>query len=248
MAAVTRSARLGVLVTRITYRNVAHLAKIVATLDVLSGGRAICGLGAAWFEKEHRAYGWPFPPLKERFALLEDALQLMPLMWGPGTPSFEGRAISVPECICYPRPIQEPRIPIMVGGSGERRTLRLVARYADACNLFGDAATVRRKHDVLERHCHDLGRNVAEIEVTQLSSALVGATRNDVEAAVERLRPARMSTDAFAARTNAGTVEDQVGRFRMLAEAGVHTAIVNLPDLGTTEPVERFSEIIAAFS
>src|SRR5207237_256820 len=148
----------------------AHLAKIVATLDVVSGGRAVCGIGAAWFEKEHRAYGWRFPPLKERFALLEDALQVLPLMWGPGAPSFEGRVISVPECTCYPRPLQE-HLPIMVGGSGERRTLRLVAQYADACNLFGDPPTVRHKLEVLGRHCDELGRNIDEIDVTQLSTA-----------------------------------------------------------------------------
>ena len=137
LAGVTGRVTLGTLVTGITYRNLAHLAKIVATLDVLSGGRAVCGLGAAWFEREHRLYGWDFPPRRERYALLEDALELLPLMWGPGAPRFEGRTVTVDEAICYPRPLQE-RIPILVGGSGERRTLRLVARHADACNLFGD--------------------------------------------------------------------------------------------------------------
>src|SRR5829696_2891856 len=138
--------------TGVTYRNIAHLAKLVATLDVLSGGRALCGVGAAWFEREHRLYGWDFPPLRERFARLEDALELLPLMWGPGSPRFEGRTITVSEATCYPRPLQE-RIPILVGGSGERRTLRLVARHADACNLFGDPERVRRKVAVLREHC-----------------------------------------------------------------------------------------------
>lgn len=118
----------------ITYRNVAQLAKIVATLDVLSGGRATCGLGAAWFEREHRLYGYDFPPLAQRYELLEDALRLLPLMWGPGAPAFSGHRIEVPEAVCYPRPLQA-RIPILVGGGGERRTLRLVAEHADACNL-----------------------------------------------------------------------------------------------------------------
>ena len=124
------------MVTGITYRNLAHLAKIVATLDVVSAGRP-WRLGAAWFEREHELYGWEFPPLRERFARLEDALELLPLMWGPGSPRFEGRTTTVAEATCYPRPLQE-HIPILVGGSGERRTLRLVARHADACNLFGD--------------------------------------------------------------------------------------------------------------
>src|SRR3954469_23344643 len=131
LAGVTERIRLGTLVTGITYRNVAHLAKIVATLDVLSAGRAACGIGAAWFEREHRRYGWDFPPLRERFARPEDALELLPLMGGPGAPRFEGRTTVVEEATCYPRPLQE-RIPILVGGSGEQRTLRLVPPHADA--------------------------------------------------------------------------------------------------------------------
>lgn len=121
--------------TAITFRNVSHLAKIVATLDVLSGGRAACGLGAAWFAREHDAYGWPLPPAPARFALLEDALRLLPLLWGPGTPPFEGEVLGRRETLCYPRPIQE-HVPILVGGGGERRTLRLAARHADACNVM----------------------------------------------------------------------------------------------------------------
>ena len=171
LAGVTSRVTLGTMVTGVTYRNVAHLAKIAATLDVLSGGRAVCGLGAAWFEAEHKAYGFDFPPVRQRFRLLEDALQLLPVMWGPGAPAFKGQVIEVPEAICYPRPIQE-RIPILVGGGGEKRTLRLVARYADACNLFGDAATVRHKLEVLHRHCADVGRDPSEIRVTHLSVGL----------------------------------------------------------------------------
>src|SRR5690606_30785450 len=133
LAAATQRVRLGTLVTGITYRNIAILAKQLATLDVLSGGRAIAGLGAGWFEREHQLYDVAFPPLAERYARLRDALELLPLMWGRGTPPFEGRTTAVAETICYPRPVQE-RIPIMVGGSGERTTLRLVARHADPCN------------------------------------------------------------------------------------------------------------------
>ena len=120
LAGVTERIRLGTLVTGITYRNLAHLAKIVATLDVLSGGRAMCGLGTAWFEREHELYGWGLPPRADRYARLEDALELLPLMWGKGAPRFEGRTITVEEAVCYPRPLQE-RIPILVGGSGERK-------------------------------------------------------------------------------------------------------------------------------
>src|SRR5205814_5826577 len=125
-------------------------------------------------------------PLRERFALLEDALELLPLMWGPGSPPFEGRTLSVSETVCYPRPFQE-HVPILVGGAGERRTLRLVAQHADACNLFGDPATVRHKVEVLHRHCAELGRDPSEIEVTHLSTALVAPDRPALAAVIDRL-------------------------------------------------------------
>jgi F420-dependent oxidoreductase-like protein len=216
LAGRTRTIRLGTLCTGITYRNIAALGKIVATLDVLSGGRAMAGLGIGWFEREHRLYGWDFPPRGQRYAMLEDALRLLPLLWGKGSPRFEGSTISVPEAICYPRPLQD-RIPILVGGSGERRTLRLVAEYADAANLFGDAATVRHKVEVLHRHCAEVGRNPAEIRVTNLSTVDTGVT-----------------------------VDDHVGRYRDFAESGVHEAIVSLPDL-VDGGIDRFAPVIAAF-
>jgi F420-dependent oxidoreductase-like protein len=228
LAASTSTARLGALCTGITYRNVAALGKIVATLDVLSGGRAIAGLGIGWFEREHRLYGWDFPPRGTRYAMLEDALELLPLLWGKGSPPFEGRTTTVPEAICYPRPLQE-RVPILVGGSGEQRTLRLVARYADACNLFGDAATVRHKVEVLHRHCADLDRDPAEVTVSHLTQAHV------IEAGDDRPTAA------------AGTVDEQVGRFRDYAEAGVQTAIVSLDDVAAGG-IARFAPVIAAFT
>ena len=213
LAGVTSTMKLGTLVTGITYRNIAHLGKIVATLDVLSHGRAICGVGAAWFKREHELYGWEFPPNARRYALLEDALRLLPLMWGPGSPPFEGTTIAVPEAICYPRPVQE-HVPIMVGGGGERKTLKLVAQYADACNVFGDAATVRHKVDVLHKHCATVDRDPTDITVTQLS------VPGDV------------------------SVEEQIGRYRELAEAGVQMAIVGLTQVAA---IEQFAPVIAAF-
>lgn len=245
LAGRTSTIRLGTLVTGVTYRNLAHLAKIVATLDVVSGGRAICGLGAGWFEREHKLYGWEFPPLQARYARLEDALELLPLMWGSGTPRYGGRTITIPETICYPRPLQA-RIPILVGGSGEKVTLRLVARHANACNLFGDPATIRRKLGILGSHCFDEGRTLAAITVTNLSTVLVGRWRDDVDRAVQRLRPRSASPEDFATRVSAGTVEDQIGRFRAYAEAGVQTAIVNMPDVDVAS-VECFADVIAAF-
>jgi F420-dependent oxidoreductase-like protein len=228
LAGVTEQIRLGTLVTGITYRNIAHLAKIVSTLDVLSGGRAVCGLGAAWYEREHKLYGWEFPPLRERYKLLEDALELLPLMWGRGSPPFKGRTLEVSETICYPRPLQE-HLPILVGGSGERRTLRLVARHADACNLVGDPDTVAHKLTVLHEHCATEGRDPAAIEVTHFAPARL------VEAGQERPGP------------EAGTVAEHIGRYRELAEAGVQTAIVGLGDLEGAAQVRGFADVIAAF-
>ncbi len=211
-----------------SYRNIAQLGKQVATLDVLSGGRAFCGLGAGWYEREHRLYGWDLPPVARRYELLEDALELFPKLWGPGAPAFTGRTTTVPEAICYPRPLQE-RIPILVGGSGERRTLRLVARHADACNLFGEPDVVRRKVGVLHEHCRAEERDPAGITVTQLSSAAVLAPGGERYAA------------------HVGTVEEQVGRFRELADAGVQQVFVALDEDGSTEQLERFAPVIETF-
>jgi F420-dependent oxidoreductase-like protein len=240
LAACTQRVRLGTLVTGVTYRNVAHLAKIVATLDVLSGGRAVCGLGLGWFAAEHQAYGWPFPPVAGRYALLEDALELLPLMWGPGSPAFGGRTLDVPEALCYPRPLQE-HVPVILGGGGERRTLRLAAKYADAANVMGDLKTVRRKAGVLAAHCRDTGRPVA---LTHLSTVLVGASDRDVARQVDALRPRGRSAAAYADHVNAGTVADQVGRFRELADAGVSEVMVRVVG---TDSLAAMAEVIAEF-
>jgi F420-dependent oxidoreductase-like protein len=232
LAAATSTIRLGPLVTGITYRNLAHVAKIVATLDVLSGGRSFCGLGAAWYGREHELYGWEFPPVRRRYELLEDALELLPLMWGKGTPNYAGRTVSTPAAVCYPRPLQE-RIPILVGGSGERTTLRLVARHADACNLFGEADTVRRKVEILHRHCEMEGRDPSTVAVTHLSeAAILGGSA----AAGERYADV------------VGTTEEQIGRYRALAAAGVQEAIVALHLDGTRDQVDAFAPVVEAFA
>jgi len=245
LAARTRAARLGVLVTGVTLRNPAHLAKIVATADVLSGGRVICGLGAAWWEHEHRVFGWRFPPVAERFELLEDALRLLPIMWGPGSPPFEGKHLTVSETLCYPRPIQD-HVPILVGGSGERRTLRLAARYGDACNVTGRPETVEHKIAVLHRHCAEVGRDPSEVRVSHLSTAVTARSGRELDAVVERLRPRTVAPELVLDRLGAGTVADQIGRYEALAASGVHTAIVAMPDVATPGQLECFGEVIAA--
>jgi F420-dependent oxidoreductase-like protein len=169
VAAKTERLRLGTLVTGVTYRHPGLLAKTVTTLDVLSGGRAFLGIGAAWYEREHRALGVPFPPVGERFERLEEALQICLQMWSDDDGPYDGRHYQLAETICSPRPVQEPRPPILIGGGGERKTLRLVARYADACNLFAAAPEdIRRKLGVLRAHCDAEGRDYDSIRKTIL--------------------------------------------------------------------------------
>ena len=170
LAAHTRETSLSLLVTGVTYRHPGLLAKIVATLDVLSGGRAQLGLGAAWYEREHLALGVPFPPVAERFERLEETLQICRQMWSDDDGPYEGHHYRLAETICSPRPIQKPRPPVLIGGGGERKTLRLVARYADACNLFSSGTDqVAHKLDVLKRHCDAEGRDYDTIDKTMLA-------------------------------------------------------------------------------
>ncbi|QQS25561.1 MAG: LLM class F420-dependent oxidoreductase [Actinomycetota bacterium] len=170
LAGRTERMRLGLLVTGVTYRHPGLLAKIVTTLDVLSGGRAQLGIGAAWYEREHRGLGVAFPPVAERFERLEETLQICLQMWSDNDGPYEGRHYQLAETICSPPPISSPRPRILVGGGGERKTLRLVARYADACNLFAASPDeVAGKLAVLDRHCEAEGREPAAIERTLLA-------------------------------------------------------------------------------
>jgi F420-dependent oxidoreductase-like protein len=168
LAAHTTSVRLGTLVTGVTYRHPGLLAKIATTLDVLSGGRATLGIGAAWYEREHLGLGVPYPSLTERYERLDETLRICLQMWDPeNTGPFEGRHYRLAETRCTPPPVSTPRPEIMIGGGGEKKTLRLVARYADACNLFASSPTdVAHKLDVLRAHCDDLGRDYAQIRKT----------------------------------------------------------------------------------
>jgi F420-dependent oxidoreductase-like protein len=168
-AGVTERVQLGLLVGGVTYRHPGLLAKIVTTLDVLSGGRAWLGLGAAWYDREHEGLGVPFPPTAERFERLEETLQVVRQMWSEDDGAFEGTHYRLAETINLPRPVRG-RVPVMIGGGGERKTLRLVARYADACNLFSSLGVdgLRQKLEVLREHCAAVGRDYDEIEKTLL--------------------------------------------------------------------------------
>ncbi|HEX4473027.1 MAG TPA: LLM class F420-dependent oxidoreductase [Nocardioides sp.] len=171
LAGQTSRLELGLLVTGVTYRHPGLLAKIVTTLDVLSEGRAMFGIGAAWYEREHRGLGVPFPATKERFERLEETLQIVKQAWNGGG-SYDGRHYQLAELTLVPQPLRPGGPRVMIGGSGERKTLRLVATYADACNLFGtDPDGVRHKLDVLRGHCDDVGRDYDSIAKTMIASA-----------------------------------------------------------------------------
>ena len=213
IAANTRKARLGTMVTGVTYRHPGILVKQVTTLDVLSGGRAWLGIGAAWFEREHDGLGVRFPPLKERFERLEEVLQITLKMWDPDDNGpFEGKHYRLAETLNSPQALTRPHPPILIGGSGERKTLHLVARYADACNLFGDADTVRHKLEVLRHHCRAVGRDYEEIEKTVLFVFNPGPNGENV-----------------------GQVVEQLSR---LAEAGAQTVIGAVAGVENLKPLE----------
>jgi F420-dependent oxidoreductase-like protein len=182
MAANSERARLGLMVGGIHYRLPGLWIKAATTLDVLSGGRAWFGIGAAWNEEESVALGFPFPPLRERFEMLEETLQMAHAMWSGGSGSGEshaGRHFVASRLLNSPQAISRPRIPIMIGGGGERKTLRLVAQYGDACNVFGDAERIAHKYAVLREHCDRLGRSYDEIERSTLQSVDLTATSTD---------------------------------------------------------------------
>ena len=170
LAAHTSRVELQLLVTGVTYRNPGILAKIVSTLDVLSGGRAVLGIGAAWNEREHRGLGVPFPPLRDRFEMLEEALQVVRQMWSEDNGPYQGKHFRLEETLCSPQPLRRP--PVMVGGTGERKALRIVARYADACNIFAGGEQgpgwVAGKLDTLRAHCADVGSDYDAIKKTIL--------------------------------------------------------------------------------
>ena len=223
LAGVTKHVKLGTLVTGVHYRHPGILVKTVTTLDVLSGGRAYLGIGAGWNEQESRGLGVPFPPLKDRFEQLEEALQIAHQMWKGDRSAFNGAHYQLADPLNSPQPLAQPHPPIMIGGGGEQKTLRLVAQYGDACNLFarmGDDV-LRKKLDVLRGHCETLGRDYNAIERTALNTV--------------NLAPAGTSA------------ADVIAECKSLAALGIQHVIFNMPNVHDLTPLETFGrEIIPA--
>jgi len=244
LAGLTPGLRLGTLVTPVTFRAPGILAKTVATLDALTGGRAFCGIGAGWWDREHAAFGLPFPPAATRLDQLEAAIETMRALWQPGTKPYRGTRVTLPETTCYPRPVSH--VPVIVGGGGERRTLQVAARLGDGCNLPASLDVLDHKLAVLREHCREAGRDPAEVQVTVLDIPVIGEDRGHAAAIVEKLR-GRTPAAAFARRHHSGTAADHIGRYRLLAERGVATVFVSLPDLARPEDVLRLAPVTAAF-
>uniref|UniRef100_UPI00160365F2 LLM class flavin-dependent oxidoreductase n=1 Tax=Nocardioides stalactiti TaxID=2755356 RepID=UPI00160365F2 len=242
LAGLDTGLRLGTLVTPLTLRPAGVVAKAVATLDALSGGRAFVGVGAGWWDREHAGFGVPFPSARERLDLLEDGIETMRALWGPGTKPWTGTRVSLPETTCYPRPARA--VPVIVGGSGERRTLRIAARLGDACNVASDPATLAAKTAVLHAHCADVGRDPAEVALTVLDLPVVGTDRDDAWRRVERAR-GRTAAATYAARHHAGPAAAHAERYAGLAEQGVATVFLGLADLDGADDLARLAPLLA---
>ncbi len=247
LAARTSRVSLGTMVTGVTYRNPALLAKQVTTLDVISGGRAILGIGAAWNEDEHAGYGFEFPPVGQRLDRLEEALQVCRAMFSQQSPSFSGSHYSIHDALNIPRPLRPDGIPILVGGGGERRTLALVARYADACNLFGDVATIRHKLEVLDRHCEAIGRDPATITKTRLGGLVIAETAEQAEQkGREVLRASSMDEERYRGYVVAGDPEAVCEQVSAYLDAGLDGLVFNMHDAQDIEPVRLAGRTLTA--
>ncbi|MGD0386615.1 MAG: LLM class F420-dependent oxidoreductase [Solirubrobacteraceae bacterium] len=246
LAARTNRVSLGTMVTGVTYRNPALLAKQVTTLDVVSGGRAILGIGAAWNEEEHAGYGFAYPPIGERLDRLEEALQICRAMFTQETASFSGRHYTVAEALNFPRPIRPGGIPILVGGGGERRTLALVAKYADACNIFGDLPTVAHKLEVLARHCEAIGRDPATITKTRLGGLAIAASAQEADRKGREMARARgMDEERYSDYVIAGDPDSVCEQVATYLDAGLDGLIFNMHDAHEIEPVRLAGETLS---
>lgn len=225
IAAQTQKIKLGTLVTGVTYRHPGLLVKTVTTLDVLSGGRAYLGIGAGWFEREHLALGVPFPPLKERFERLEEALQIAHLMWSGEVTQFNGKHYQLAETINSPQALTKPHPPVLIGGGGETKTLRFIAKYGDACNLFARMGedTLKHKLEVLKGHCDAEGRPYTDIEKTSLDRMYV--TRDGAQGSI--------------------SPQEAIDQFGKLAELGFDQALISLPNVNHPDAFDVYRDVVA---
>jgi len=240
LAAVTNKIRLGTMVTSVSYRNPALLAKMAATVDVISNGRLTLSIGAGWYEDEYNQYGWDFPPAATRIHQMEEAVQLIKAMWTQPRANFSGRYYHVKDAILEPKPVQKPHPPILIGGSGEQLTLRVVARHADACNLFGNPQEVIHKLEVLRRHCENEKRDFNEIERTCLPTFLLARNETALKAKIEHIG-APGTSRGFALTT--AQAADVLAEY---ARAGIQLSVCSIYK-NDQETLELLAEMIPQF-
>lgn len=239
LARETSRVRLGTLVTGVTYRNPALLAKQVTTLDTISGGRAILGIGAAWNDVEHEGYGFDFPPVGERMDRLEEALAIIKSMFNEDRPTFEGKHYRIERALNVPRPIEPDGPPILVGGGGEQRTLRIAAKYADMTHWFPlGMETLKRKDELLVRYCEEIGRDPSTIERTMTAPVVVAGSEAEANAALERVPPERRPF------VNIGTPERVAEGLRAYIDAGFTGFTFNNSIYRTPEQIGLIGELL----
>lgn len=240
LAPLTTRTHLGTLVTGITHRNPAILAKMASTLDHLSRGRAILGVGAAWNEDEHRAYGIPFPAVGDRLALLDEACTIIRSLFEDDSTTFIGKHSEVHEAVLWPKPVQR-RLPILIGGGGEKVTLRLVARHADMWNGFGSPEVIAHKSGVLRLHCAQAGRNPSEVSITVNVGVIVRDSASRVRQRLDDIGPVAGFPDYAASNQPYGTPDEVAGKLAAYAEVGVEQVIAMIPAPYDLETIERLA-------
>ncbi len=239
LARDTKRVRIGQLVTCNGYRNPALLAKMASTVDVMSHGRLDFGVGAGWFEHEYRAYGYDYPDAPERLRYLREAIQVILAMWTQEEAVFEGKYYQVRGAINQPKGVQKPHIPLLIGGGGEKVTLKLVAQYADACNIGGDIPTIRHKLDVIKHHCENVGRDYTSIRRTSSSICVIDESE---EAALASLKPhQRDIVTLMRASAMIGSPETIRRRIAELEGAGIQELIIWFPDAAKLESLRLFA-------
>jgi F420-dependent oxidoreductase-like protein len=241
LARDTQHMRIGQMVTCNNYRNPALLAKMASTVDVLSHGRLILGIGAGWYEHEYLAYGYPYPSTRERLQRLDEAVQIILAMWTQDEPVFEGKYYQIRGAINQPKGAQKAHIPLLIGGGGEKVTLRLVAQYADACNIGGDIPTIKHKLDVLKQHCEQIGRDYNTIRRTTLIDYC--AIAETEEAAIAKLTPEeRNNLDELLPESLIGTPATIRERLKEYEEAGIQEIIVRFVDAVQLDSIRMFAQ------
>jgi len=243
LAAETSNAQVGTLVTGNTYRNPAVLAKMGATLDHTSGGRLIMGIGAGWFELEHTAYGIHFGTTAERINRVDEAAEIIKRLWTEKQVTFEGRYYQLKDAYCEPKPLRQPRPPLMMGGAGEKLMLKVIAKHADQWNTFGTPELFRHKIEVLKGHSETVGRNPDEIEVSWAGAGLVSDSREEKDALLKRLADAfGITPEQYAASALVGTASEVRDRIQKYIDVGVTHFISLISAPFNHDSIRRFAE------